>query len=416
MKFGMRTLDDVDAEGKTVLCRVDIEEPVNRETGELHDHTRISACVPTIKELSERGAKIVVLAHQGSDHDYDNFYTTAPHSKVLARMLGREVRFVDDVCGPTARTAVTRLGKGEVLMLDNLRFWAEEQILFEKHLRLPPERQAETLLPRKLAPLADLYVCDAFGAAHRNQPSLCGLPYLLPGAMGRLFEKELDTITHLMEEPARPCVFVLGGTKLATALQMISTVLDRGIADQVLVGGLVSLVLLCASDYELGEGARRTILERGGGALLETASKLMKQHRGRIVLPVDCGYTVGSQRREAMLHALPGDALITDIGSGTAGLFRKIILNAGTVFVNGPMGVYEQPLSQLGTKTVWDALGETPGYTVVCGEDSIVATRRYGKTGLVNHISTGNTSLIRYLSGIPLPVIEALRHSAGTAD
>ena len=190
MRFGINTIDDFEIKDKTILCRIDINQPVDREKGTLKSIARIKACVPTIKELSDKGAKVVLMAHQGSDIEYKNFYTTEPHSKVLAELLGREVKFIDDVCGPAARLRIKELKTGEILLLDNVRFISEEQTLFEKSLKLTHKEQAETLLVRKLAPLADLYICDAFAAAHRDQPSLCGFEQVLPSAMGRLFEKE----------------------------------------------------------------------------------------------------------------------------------------------------------------------------------------------------------------------------------
>ena len=174
MRFGIRTIDEFDVKDKIVLCRVDINQPVDREKGTLKSTARIEACVPTIKELSEKGAKLVLMAHQGSDIEYKNFYTTEPHSKVLSQLLGKEVQFIPDVCGPAAIEKIQSLNGGEILLLDNVRFVSEEQTLFEQKLCLRHEEQAQTLLVRRLAPLADLYVCDAFAASHRDQPSLCG--------------------------------------------------------------------------------------------------------------------------------------------------------------------------------------------------------------------------------------------------
>ena len=227
MQFGIRTLDECEVNGKTVLMRIDINQPVDHATGTLKSITRIKACVPTIKELSDKGAKLVLMAHQGSDIEYKNFYTTEPHSKVLAELLGREVKFVPDVCGPTAIETIKNLKAGEILLLDNVRFMSEEQTLFEKKLCLTHEEMAKTLVVRKLAPLGDLYVCDAFAAAHRDQPTLSGFEQLLPSAMGRLFEKEYVVLSELMAAPARPCTFVLGGAKIADAFLMMESVLAQ---------------------------------------------------------------------------------------------------------------------------------------------------------------------------------------------
>ena len=261
MRFGIKTLDDFDVKGKTVLCRIDINQPVDRASGKLKSINRIQACVPTIRELSEKGARIVLMAHQGSDIEYKNYYTTRPHADVLSSLLGFEIKWVEDVCGPTAREAIKNLKDGEVLLLDNVRFMAEEQTLFETKLCLSHEEQAKTQVVTKLAPLGDLYVCDAFAAAHRDQPTLCGFEQLLPSAMGRLFEKEYCTVSALMEEPKRPCVFVLGGAKIADAFQMMKTVLSKGSADLVLTGGLVANIFLASQSVQIGQGSLDFILK-----------------------------------------------------------------------------------------------------------------------------------------------------------
>ena len=246
MRFGIRTLDDIDVNGKTVLCRIDINQPVDKEKKTLKSIARIKACVPTLKELSDSGAKLVLMAHQGSDIEYKNFYTTEPHGKVLSELLGKEVQFIADVCGPAAIEKIKALKAGDILLLDNVRFMSEEQTLFELKLCLTHEQQAQTVLVQKLAPLADYYVCDAFAAAHRDQPSLCGFEQILPSAMGRLFEKEYCVLSELMEAPERPCTFVLGGAKIADAFLMMETVLKAGVADHILTGGLVANILLAA--------------------------------------------------------------------------------------------------------------------------------------------------------------------------
>ena len=289
MRFGIKTLDDVQAEGKTTLCRVDINQPVDRETGKLKSINRIEACVPTIKELSDKGAKVVLLAHQGSDIEYKNFYSTKPHAEVLKTLLGREVRWIDDVCGPAARAAVRDLKNGEILLLDNVRFVAEEQTLFEMKLRLTHEQQAKTLLVEKLAPLADLYVCDAFAAAHRDQPSLCGFEQVLPSCMGRLFEKEFCTVSQVMEDPDRPCVFVLGGAKISDAFLMMKTVLERGAADRILTGGLVGNIFLTALGKEIGQGSVDFIMKSNYGEYIAKAKELYARYGERITPPAAGG-------------------------------------------------------------------------------------------------------------------------------
>lgn len=231
---------------KAVLCRVDMNQPVDRASDSLKSIQRITACAPTLKELSDKGARVVVMAHQGSDIEYKNFYNTRPHARVLSELLGCEVKWIEDVCGPTARDAIRNMKDGEIILLDNVRFCSEEQTLFELNLKLTHEQQAHTQVVEKLAPLGDLYVCDAFAAAHRDQPTLCGFEQVLPSAMGRLFEREYCVVSELMEKPEHPCTFVLGGSKISDAFMMMETVLASGAADKVLTGGLVGQILLAS--------------------------------------------------------------------------------------------------------------------------------------------------------------------------
>ena len=412
MRFGIHTLDEFDVAGKTVLCRVDMNQPVDRQTDTLKSTARIEACVPTLRELSDKGAKLVVLAHQGSDIEYKNFYCTRPHAKVLAQLLDRPVRWIDDVCGPTARQMIRELKDGEILLLDNVRYVSEEQTLFETRLHLTHEQQAKTLLVEKLAPLADLYVCDAFAAAHRDQPSLCGFEQVLPSTMGRLFEKEYCVISELLASPDKPCVFVLGGSKISDAFLMMETVLSGGAADTVLTGGLVGNILLAAKGEAIGQGSLDFIYKSNYGEFIEKAKTIYARYADKIVLPADLGYVENGVRRECRIGAVPTEICAVDIGSETARQYESIILAAKTVFVNGPMGIFEQPETELGTKTVFEALGNTAGYTVVGGGDSVTAAAKYQVKDKLGYVCTGGGALIRFLTGEELPVVKALRHAA----
>ena len=412
MNYGIKTLDDVQVTGKTVICRIDINEPVDKENNTLKDLTRLIAVVPTLTELSDKGAKVVLLAHQGSDIEYKNFYTTQPHAKALSELLGREVKFIDDVCGPAAREAIKALKNGEILLLDNVRFMSEEQTLFEKNLKLTHEQQAQTLLVRKLAPLADLYLCDAFAASHRDQPSLCGFEQVVPSVMGRLFEKEYTVISDLMEKPAHPSAFVLGGAKVADAFLMMEAVMGKGAADHALTGGLVANIMLWAKGVNIGEASRGFIKKQGYDDLLPLAKELLAKYGDKIILPEDLAYVKDDVRYERNVDDLKDDEMYIDIGSKAAAEYQRIIRAAKTVFVNGPMGVFEKEPSELGTKAVWEALGDTEGYTVIGGGDSITATNKYNKRDKINYICTGGGALIRFLSGEELPVVKALRHGS----
>lgn len=412
MRFGIHTLDDYEFCGKTVLCRIDINQPIDRATDTLKSIARITACIPTVRELSDKGAKLVLLAHQGSDIEYKNFYTTRPHAKVLSDLLNQEVKYIEDVCGPTARAAIQNMQDGEIILLDNVRFCSEEQTLFELQLRLSHERQAQTQVVSKLAPLADIYVCDAFAAAHRDQPTLCGFEQLLPSAMGRLFEREYCEVSALMNSPKHPCLFVLGGSKISDAILMMNTVLSSGAADTILTGGLVGEIFLIALGVEVGAGTYDYIRKEGYLDYLDQVRAIYAQHKERIVLPVDLAQVINGERKECKVGDIPGDFNAVDIGTETAQKYREIILKSGTVFTNGPMGVFEQTASELGTKVVFEALAESPAYTVVGGGDSVTAANKYAVSQQLNYVCTGGGALIRFLTGEELPVIKALRYAA----
>lgn len=412
MKFGIRSLDELDLKGKTVLCRVDMNQPVDKATGKLKSTNRIRACAPTVRELSDKGAKVVLMAHQGSDIEYKNFYSTKPHRDVLSEILGREVKWIDDVCGPAARDAIKALKEGEILLLDNVRYVSEEQTLFENSLKLSHEDQAKTLLVQKLAPLADYYVCDAFAAAHRDQPSLCGFEQLLPSAMGRLFEAEYCAVSGVMETPERPCLFVLGGAKISDAFLMMKTVLGRGTADKVITGGLVANIFLLAKGEKIGDGSYSFIEKSGYTEFIEKAKELLEQFGNKIVLPMDLAWIKDGKRAEGKIGNIPSEIGAVDIGTETIEKYKNEIMNAKTVFVNGPMGVFEDALTENGTKEIWAALAATKAYTVLGGGDSITATEKYGLTDKMGYICTGGGALIRFLTGEELPVVKALRHGS----
>lgn len=412
MKFGIKTIDDFALQGKTVLCRVDINEPIDTATGQLKDLTRIRACAPTVRELADAGAKVVLLAHQGSDIEYGNFYTTRPHAAVLSRLVGRKVGFIDDVCGPAAREAIGSLENGDILLLDNVRYMSEEQTLFEKELHLSHERQANTLVVSRLAPLGDLYVCDAFAAAHRDQPSLCGFEQVLPSAMGRLFEREYSILSSLMSDPQRPCTFVLGGAKIADAFRMMEKVLESGIADTILTGGLAGNILLSGQGRDIGRASLDFIRDAGYAEYIDTGKRIYEKYGERIKMPLDLAYTEDGRRCEAAPGSLPDDAAASDIGTQTCSLYKNVIMSSGMVFTNGPMGIFEEPLLQQGTRSVWEALARTGGFTVIGGGDSIRAAAMFNVSDDISYICTGGGALVRFISGEELPVIRALRYSA----
>ena len=412
MKHGIHTIDDFDVRGKTVLLRVDINEPVDKEKNKLKDLTRIEGCIPTIKELSDKGAKVVILAHQGSDIEYQSYYDLSLHAEVIKELTGKPLEFVPDICGPFAIEKIKAMQDGDIVLLDNVRFMAEEMTLFETKLNLTPEQQAQTLVVRKLAPLADLYVCDAFAAAHRSQPTLVGFEQVLPSAMGRLFEKEYTIISDILKNPARPCVFVLGGAKIQDAFLMMDKVLKEGTADFVLTGGLVANIVMVAKDIDIGKASEDFIYKKSLGECIETAREILDAYSGKILVPEDFAYVEDEQRHEVSVGDIAQDKLLIDIGKKTIERYAQIIHDAGTVFINGPMGVFEKKPSEAGTKEIWEAAADTKGYSVVGGGDSVAAANLFGVGERIGYICTGGGALVRFLSGEELPVVRALKDAA----
>lgn len=411
MKYGIKTLDDFNFEGKVVLARLDLNSPYDRQNNTLKDITRIKAAVPTIEELSDLGSRLVLMSHQGGDLEYHNYVSTYLHSLVIQDLLGKKINFIDDICGPAARDAIKNLKEGDILLLDNVRYMAEELTLFETKLKLSPEEQAKTIVVRKLSPLSDIYVCDAFAAAHRSQPTLVGFEQVLPSAMGRLFEKEYEVLSKIITSPDRPCVFMLGGAKIEDAFKMLPEVLKKGIADKILTSGLLAQVFMMAEGIDIGNPSKELIYAKKLDQYIDLARDILSEYKRKIMLPVDFAYLLDT-RIEVEVGNLPIDNLIEDIGSKTVSIFKDEIGEAKTVFVNGPAGVFEKPATELGTRELWSYVSKTNNFSVIGGGDSIAAVNKYNLADGFSYICTGGGAMVRFLSGEELPVVKALKDSA----
>jgi phosphoglycerate kinase len=406
------TLDDFALEGKTVLLRVDINSPVDPRTKQIKDDTRIRRCLPTIQELADHGARVVILAHQGDPLDYHNFTTLDQHARVLSRLLGCPVAYLDDVAGPAARERIRALQKGEILLLENVRLHTEETIVFEEAVRLSPAEQAQTYVVRNLAPLADLYVCDAFAAAHRSEPTLVGFPQVLPAAAGRLFEEELQVLTQVRGQPERPCLFLLGGAKILDAFKMMRTALQSVTADSVLTVGLTGEIMLIAAGYDLGQETMAFLGQKNLLDFVQPARELLGAFGDRLHYPLDVAIVRDGQWHAFSREGLPASGMIVDVGQATVKAYRDRIDAAGTVFVNGPAGVYEKEASAFGTRMLWEAMAASPAFTVIGGGDSIAAARKFGLLEDFSYVCTAGGGLVRFLAGEAMPVVEALADSA----
>jgi phosphoglycerate kinase len=404
------TLDDISVEGKTVLLRVDINSPVDA-SGKIKDRTRIQRCLPTIRELHGKKARLAILAHQADPIEYQNFTVLEEHARILTELLTTKVEYVDDVAGPFALEKVRRMSPGDILLLDNVRIYTEETIIFEKEVKLPPEEQARTTIVRRLSPLADYYVCDAFAAVHRSQPTLVGFPELLPSAAGRLFEEELRTLSKVKESPERPCIFILGGAKILDAFKMMRAALDDGSADKILTTGLVAQIMLKANGIGLGKASEEYLSKKNLLEFVPAAKESLARHGGKILCPDDFAVDHGGRRIEAAAGEIPDDSPIADIGEGTIDRYCALIKESKTAFINGPAGVYEKPAFALGTRRIWETVASADAFSVLGGGDSIAAAGIFGVKEGISFISTAGGGLIRFLAGEKLAVVEALEKS-----
>ncbi|MEA2053843.1 MAG: phosphoglycerate kinase [Candidatus Thermoplasmatota archaeon] len=387
------TMDDVDIDGKTVLARVDINSPLDPETMEILDISRIKRIVPTVKELRDKKSKVVILAHQGRPGGWD-FTGLEKHAAALSNEIGDEVRYVNDIYGKRARNAIKELKEGEVLMLDNVRKFDGEQ---EKKM---PEDHSQSIMVHSLAPLADIFVNDAFAAAHRSQCSLVGFIPAMPSCAGRLMEKEIKTLAKIMERPERPSLFIFGGAKYSNAIKVINNLLERKVADKILLGGVPGSVFLK--------------MKKASASETEEISKILHTFRDKIVLPVDVAIDDGGRKELLVseMHELqPYD--IQDIGGATIKAFTEGIDGASTVLISGPMGVFEKKEFEKGTRKVLEAIAASKSFSVIGGGHTVAAACKFGLADKISYVSTGGGSLEQFLMGGKLPVIDALERYRG---
>jgi phosphoglycerate kinase len=406
---GIAPMDEFNYAEKTVLLRVDINSPIDGDTKRIVNDNRIQKSAPTIKQLLEQDAKVAIIAHQGDTLDYGNLISMEEHAERLSSYLGAKVAYIDDVAGPAAKEAVRNLKPGEAVLLGNLRYLTEEVSTFENAVKLKPEEMTETYLVRNLAPLADFYINEAFAAAHRNAPSMVAFQELLPYAGGPLLLQEVNSLMRVLKGPEKPCVFVLGGAKISDAFGMMEQVLSSGVADKIITGGITGEIMLMAQGIDIGNKKKTFIKDRGLDKFIEPAKKYLKEYPGRILYPLDLAYEAGGERKEVDVADLPLDEMFMDIGSKTVEAYDKILNDAKTIFVNGPFGVYEDPLFEKGTKSIWEAIVKSGAYSVVGGGDSVAAAQKFVDTKNLGYVSTGGGAMVQFMSGKPLPLIEAMR-------
>ncbi|WP_128475908.1 phosphoglycerate kinase [Halorussus pelagicus] len=399
--MAIETLDDLAVRGTTLGVRIDINSPLTEE-GALADDARLRAHVETLSELLDRGGRVAVLAHQGRPGG-EEFRDLRPHARRLDELLDAPVGYADGTFSGEARRAVEGLDDGQAVVLENTRFYSEEYMEFSA------DRAGETELVDKLAPVLDAYVNDAFAAAHRSQPSIVGFPTRIPGYAGRVMEAELDVLGDIEATP-EPRTYVVGGAKVPDSLAVAESVLERGLADEVLTTGVVANVFLLADETDLGDASADFVYEQGYWDEIDRAADVLAEYGDRIRLPVDLAVERDGERREIAVEDLPpreGETVM-DVGSATIAEYGEVIRDSGTVILNGPAGVFEDETFARGTRELFTT-ATAAEYSIVGGGDTAAAIRKFDIEGF-DHVSTGGGAALNMLTGEDLPAVEALRN------
>ena len=384
-----KTVKDIDVKGKRVLVRVDFNVPLARR--EVADDTRIRAALPTIRYLLNQGAAVILISHLGRPKgQVREDLRMDPVARRLSELLGQEVVKVDDSIGPEVEAAAARLNSGQVLLLENLRFHKEE-------------RENDPTFAAKLAALAELYVNDAFGAAHRAHASVSGVPAHLPAVAGFLMEKELNFLGVALERPEHPFVAILGGAKISDKIGVVENLLSK--VDALLIGGGLANTFLKAQRYEVGE----SLVEEES---LPLAREIVSKAGKRLVLPEDVvvadAFEAQARAKTVSVDEVPAGWRILDIGPKTVELFGERLASAKTVVWNGPMGVFEFPRFAQGTVAIAQKLAQIEAMTIIGGGDTAAAVRQAGLAEKMSHISTGGGASLEFLEGTALPGVAAL--------
>lgn len=387
--FNKKMVTDLDVKGKKVLVRVDFNVPI--KDGKISDDTRVTAALPTINYLLEHGAAVILASHLGRPKTAaDLQFSLKPVADHLATLVKAPVHFAADCVGEVAEKAAKALKPGEILVLENTRFHPEEE-------KNNPE------MAKQLAALADLFVNDAFGTAHRAHASTAGVNAYLPSAAGFLLEKEIQYLGNAIDNPKRPFVAILGGAKISDKIGVIDNLLQK--ADHILIGGGMANTFLAAKGYDMAD----SLVEKES---LETAKALIAKGEAKLMLPVDMvladKFDAEAETKVVALGDVPAGWRVLDIGPKTVKAYRHAILDAGTVVWNGPMGVFEFPKFAKGTFAVAQAVADSKSISVIGGGDSVSAINQSGLADKITHISTGGGASLEMLEGIELPGLAAL--------
>ena len=388
-------MQDIELTGKRVLVRVDFNVPRNKTTGEITNDVRIQAGAPTIKYLSEQGAKVIVMTHMGRPKDdTDPILRLDKVAARLAEIIGQPVKKLDKTVGPEVEEAVAAMQNGDVVMLENVRF-------------LPGETKNDPELAAELAKLGDVFVNDAFGTAHRAHCSTEGVGHILPGVMGFLMDKEISVLGKALSEAEHPFVAIVGGSKISDKIGVVQNLLEK--VDVLMIGGGMANTFLKAKGYEMGTSLVEDDKTELALEIMAHAEKLGK----KLLIPVDVTVATAIDAPETAqtvaVDQVPADRMALDIGPETAKMYQDAVMNAKTILWNGPMGVFEVDAFAVGTFAVANAVAKSPAYSIVGGGDSVACINKFGMADQVSYISTGGGALLEAIEGKVLPGVAAIK-------
>jgi phosphoglycerate kinase len=394
-------LGEIPCAGKTVLLRLDLNSPIDPSSLSILDDKRFREHIPTIQALKE--SRLVIITHQSRPGKKD-FTTLEVHAEKLEQLIKRPVRYIDDIFGHYARESVRSLKPGDVLVLENVRFNAEE------NLTMKPDEAAKCHLVRGLSLIGDLFVNDAFGTSHRSQPTMVGLPIVMRSAAGLLMEREVLTLSRIFSNAPRPVSVVLGGTKVDDSIAVAQHMLEYHIADQVIVIGVVANIFLQAMGYDIGRPSSQLIQQLRYEKEIGKARELLKEFEERIVVPEWIAVREEGVRNEYPVSAIPSEAPVLDLGMESVLSLAGRIRESGTVVFNGPAGVFEDRDFATGTFELLKAASKTP-FSIIGGGHTAAVVEQMGIEKDFTHISTGGGACIEFLTGKKLPAVEALERS-----
>ena len=404
---GVLSLDHVRLEGRTVLYRVDVNSPLEPASGKLLDDGRLRAIVPTLQDLSQ--SKVAIFTHQSRPGKAD-FTDTSKHCNRLEEILGRPISFVPDVCGDQAIEAIEAMSDGDIVFLDNVRKIDEE---YGKKYYSNEETESTEIVSR-FADVADVFVTDAFAAAHRRSPTLTGFSKALPCIAGRLMQAEIDSLRIALHEPPKPYLAILGGAKCDDSFRVALNLIGRGHVDNIAFVGVSGNLMLWANGIDIGERNKEFIRSSMGedfGETWEMAEKLTAEHADLLFIPRDVAVEIDGKRRPMSLDDLPTENPIYDIGTQTLMELRPLVQVAGCVLWNGPASYFELPEFAFGTIEILNMCTETSAITIIGGGHTSALVNQRGAAHEVTHNSTGGGSTMCFLSGDPMPLIGALKES-----